>query len=65
MQFIVTGRAIDGLPLPPEQALGAYCRTPTAPWTAMSNRACRHVTNQSCRPVCRQCCRQHLGRCLG
>ena len=24
MQFIVTGRAIDGLPLPPETALGAY-----------------------------------------
>ena len=24
MQFIVTGRAIDGLPMPPETALGAY-----------------------------------------
>jgi hypothetical protein len=24
MQFIVTGRAIDGLPVPPEQALAAY-----------------------------------------
>ena len=24
MQFIVTGRAIDGLPMPPEAALGAY-----------------------------------------
>lgn len=27
MQFIVTGRAIDGLPLPPEVALGAYQAT--------------------------------------
>lgn len=24
MQFIVTGRAIDGLPVPPDQTLGAY-----------------------------------------
>lgn len=24
MQFIVTGRAIDGLPIPPHEALGAY-----------------------------------------
>ena len=24
MQFIVTGRAIDGLPMPPEAALGVY-----------------------------------------
>ena len=27
MQFIVTGRAIDGLPMPPDQALGAYKAT--------------------------------------
>lgn len=27
MQFIVTGRAIDGLPLPPQQALAAYKAT--------------------------------------
>jgi hypothetical protein len=27
MQFIVTGRAIDGLPLPPAQALAAYKAT--------------------------------------
>lgn len=27
MQFIVTGRAIDGLPMPPEAALGAYRAT--------------------------------------
>jgi muconolactone delta-isomerase len=27
MQFIVTGRAIDGLPMPPAQALAAYKAT--------------------------------------
>jgi muconolactone delta-isomerase len=27
MQFIVTGRAIDGLPMPPTQALAAYKAT--------------------------------------
>ena len=27
MQFIITGRAIDGLPMPPEQALAAYKAT--------------------------------------
>lgn len=27
MQFIVTGRAIDGLPMPPQQALAAYKAT--------------------------------------
>ncbi|HET6874417.1 MAG TPA: hypothetical protein VFH70_06540 [Acidimicrobiales bacterium] len=27
MQFIVTGRAIDGLPIPPQQALAAYKAT--------------------------------------
>jgi muconolactone delta-isomerase len=27
MQFIVTGRAIDGLPLPPAQAIAAYKAT--------------------------------------
>lgn len=27
MQFIVTGRALDGLPIPPDQALGAYRAT--------------------------------------
>lgn len=27
MEFIVTGRAIDGLPIPPQEALGAYQAT--------------------------------------
>jgi hypothetical protein len=39
MQFIVTGRAIDGLPVPPQEALGAY----RASFELLANGADPHV----------------------